>query len=144
MAIFWWLTFLNAVILVLAGPQCLDESGTSVDWYMVYKLPRLADTNDGLFTGHRYAYLTSKSTSGWTMSSLKIDDNKSVFGRTLSQVFQKSDLSTVFYNDESPTGEQVPSSFAHAKGALAGNGKQGFWLIHSVPKFMDVNGSVRF
>ena len=38
------------------------------------------------------------------------------------------------YNDEPPN-DSASSGYAHAKGFLAANATNGFWVIHSVPKW---------
>jgi deoxyribonuclease-2 len=46
----------------------------------------------------------------------------------------KKRLAYAFYNDETPSGKTT-SSGAHAKGVIATDGENGFWLIHSIPKY---------
>lgn len=125
-------------------PQCMDESGKAVDWYIVYKFPYLSHLHQKLFGGYRYAVLTSKDSSGWHLSAHNITDHEnSIFAKTLAPLYSSaSKLSTVFYNDQPPGPDSVPSSYAHAKGIVAGDEKQGFWLIHTVPHFAPSEGAV--
>lgn len=126
-------------------PQCMDESGKPVDWYIIYKFPYLPHLHNPLFGGYRYAILSSSAPDGWHLSEHNITDTKgSIFAHTLASVYGSgaSKISTVFYNDQPPEGE-APSHFAHSKGAVVGDEKQGFWLIHTVPHFAPGEGSVR-
>src|SRR5699024_7917539 len=88
------LAILLAILVghLTARPQCIDDSGHSVDWYIVYKPPHLPD-NDA-FTGHRYAYLSSSSPSKWQLSPNQIDQPGSIFGKTLEQVYKSGKVST--------------------------------------------------
>ncbi|CAG2162984.1 unnamed protein product, partial [Oppiella nova] len=117
--------------------QCRDEKGQPVDWYVVYKLPKVSDSGPPLDTGLRYAYLSSKSQSGWTLSDVDISDETSIFGQTLSPLYAKKvdpGISYINYNDHWPN-DTKKSTGAHAKGVIATDDSHGFWLIHSVPKF---------
>lgn len=118
--------------------QCRDESGKIVDWYVVYKFPRIAGAKSPLDSGFKYAFITSDSKSSWALSNISVTDGeKSIFGQTLHSVYATkldSNLSYINYNDEPPNGETV-STFAHAKGLVATDDAHGFWLIHSVPHF---------
>ncbi|XP_037077387.1 deoxyribonuclease-2-like [Pollicipes pollicipes] len=119
---------------------CLDQDGAAVDWYVLYKLPRLKDADDALVqAGIGYTHFSSAATTGalWTLSEVAINDSSSAAGRTLAPVYAKSErksLLYVFYNDEKPDG---PTSFdkGHTKGVVAFDGDSGFWLVHSVPHY---------
>ncbi|KAH9406902.1 Deoxyribonuclease II [Tyrophagus putrescentiae] len=103
-----------------SSPQCIDESGKAVDWYIVYKFPYLSHLHQKLFGGYRYAVLTSAANDGWHLSANNITDHQnSIFAKTLAPVYgSSSKLSTVFYNDQPPGPESVPSSYAHSKGVV--------------------------
>ena len=126
------------------SPQCLDEDGAPVDWYIVYKFPYLKDSKSEVFGGYRYAFMSSKAADGWHLSNTQTTNPNSIFGKTLSQVYDNPKLNFAFYNDQPPGNESVPSSYAHAKGALAGDEKTGFWLIHTVPHLAPGSGHVSF
>ena len=129
----------------LSSPQCLDEDGTPLDWYIGYKFPKIESSSSNqqsLLTGVRYGILTSLSSSnvnGWKLSPNHIDDSSnSILARTLAQTSHSKheNISIVTYNESPPGGtEEAPIKFAHAKGVLAGDHRQGFWLIHSIPFF---------
>ena len=135
-----------AIQLVNAAgsPQCLDEDGNPVDWYIVYKYPYLSALKSDVFGGYRYGFMTSKASDGWHFSKIQTTDPKSIFGRTLGQIYSDPKLNFAFYNDQPPGTETAPASFAHAKGALAGDDKTGFWLIHTVPHLAPGSGAVSF
>src|SRR5699024_5729831 len=106
------------------------------------KLPYLKSSNKKLFGGFQYAYLTSNQKDGWHFSSHHISDKNSIFGNTLAAYYaNRKGLTSVFYNDQPPTGN-APSSYAHAKGVVVADEKQGFWLIHTIPHFAYSNASV--
>ena len=81
-----------AAALAMSDPQCLDESGTPVDWYTVYKLPReqhkLHSNNPLVNEGVAYAYMTSSSEQRWKLSERSIEDPESMAGRTLAPLYR--------------------------------------------------------
>ncbi|XP_046399199.1 deoxyribonuclease-2-alpha [Ischnura elegans] len=159
-------TFLTILFLVsvTASQQCVDEDGDNVDWYVMYKLPRQKESdNEREREGLAYMYITSRTldTEGWRMSSLSIGDEDSIPGRTLAPVVHSEnmaqDLLWLLYNDQPPNSSKggvvnVTSSleqggdpptpdttkYGHTKGAVLTDGETGFWLVHSVPHFLDV------
>ncbi|CAG2172200.1 unnamed protein product [Oppiella nova] len=117
-----------------------DERNSPVDWYVVYKLPIVANQTDPLRTGLNYAYMTSNSQTGWILSSLNISDQESLFGQTLNQLNKTKldpNVTYIYYNDQPPTNDSE-STGAHAKGVIATDTAHGFWLMHTVPKFPPV------
>ena len=75
---------------------CLDEEGFEVDWYIIYKLPRLKDLlapedvipGDLVHEGLAYAHFSSRNISNsWQLSNLSIGDPKSPPGRTLAHLY---------------------------------------------------------
>ncbi|XP_054169359.1 plancitoxin-1-like [Oppia nitens] len=131
--------------------KCLDETGSPVDWFIVYKVPKLEDSSlDTLRSGFGYTYITDKSiktTTNWILSTKTVDQIESIFGRTVDSVLNKlkksSDVSLVAYNDEKP-GTAKSSGGAHAKGLFAIDSVGAFWMTHSMPKFPDLTHNYRF
>ena len=89
--------------------SCLDEKGRPLDWFIVYKIPKLETSPiDTLSSGYGYAFITDKSlksVNDWTLSDLLIKDKQSLFGRTIDSVIKnikKSKLSYIVYNDDTP------------------------------------------
>lgn len=92
------LQFLICSVLYLVGSSlsahefgCRDENDVIVDWYYMYKLPKDAGhkgkktKSDGL----DYVYITSNTIDdSWTESELKIDDERSIPGRTIRQLYE--------------------------------------------------------
>ncbi|UXI17589.1 phospholipase A-2-activating protein [Sarcoptes scabiei] len=120
-----------------SSPCCKDEDGNCVDWFILYKYPHLAhETESNLFYGYSYAFVTSKSQDSWTLSNKTMKDSDSILGKTLEVFFTDGDrLTSMFYNDQPPS-RRVGSNYAHAKGLMIADAEQGFWLIHSIPRFI--------
>ena len=125
---------------------CRDQNNNLVDWYVLYKLPILTYAQGFARNGSAYLHFSSASTEGqWSLSEVAIDDPASPPGLTLTPVYdapERDDLQYVFYNDEWPDGSSS-STKGHTKGAVAFAGDQGFWMIHSVPKFPPAPGEGR-
>ncbi|XP_073443533.1 deoxyribonuclease-2-alpha [Dendrobates tinctorius] len=130
------LQFLISLILpglCSAAISCYDDHGQPVDWFIVYKLPRLDHTPEA---GIKYMYQDGNS-QGWVQGASLMNDTESAVGRTLSQLYESSDskdVAYVLYNDQPP----VKGSNAvrgHTKGVVLLDQNQGFWLIHSTPHF---------
>eukprot|EP00762_Andalucia_godoyi_P003643 ANDGO_00674.mRNA.1 Plancitoxin-1 len=127
---------------------CISDSGSSVEWWIMYKLPR--SSSKGVFNvtsgthhgssvgseGFDYAYTDSRSSSSsLRMSSHVLTDADSALATTLNVVYKKpSGTGWVFYNDETPDGK-VSSSKGHTKGVFAFSASGGFWLVQSTPRF---------
>jgi len=99
----------------------LDENGKPVDSWVALKV---ADSWNYYYisgtTWVRSAYNLGQGTQGMVM-------------RTAQQAYGTGILMGM-YNDELG-GTSVSGSYAHAKGILATDGNQGFWLVHSMPKW---------
>lgn len=123
------------------GP--LNESGKSVDWWFVYKVPRLAKTSDvASATGYEYLYYDPE-VGKLKKSPYVLTEGKGAVDLTLNNLFDAPAETTgwVLYNDEMPEDahRHDSSSFGHTKGVLAFDTKSetAFWLLHSWPKFAD-------
>lgn len=103
--------------------QCIDDDGHKVDWYIVYKYPRIHDNDNPLFDGHRYATVTSRHPHGWRLSPHPIDHPKqSIFAQTLASLYRKRcnetarmKLSYLFYNDQKERISQEDTQFESCK-----------------------------
>lgn len=124
---------------VLGGPEisCISEDGEAVDWFIFYKLPKKAAKATEK-AGLQYLYLDS-TMQAWIKSHHLINSNRSALGRTLEQLYEahnsKNGSAYLIYNDGAPGSVNRSRHRGHAKGLLVWNRKQGFWLIHSVPRF---------
>lgn len=117
--------------------QCRDENNNPVDWFVVYKFPLIKYAKQSLIKyGKGYMYITdSQLDDGWQISKKNIDAEDSILANTLSFIGDKKndDMLWLAYNDE---GDVECSSCGHTKGFIAGGNSGGFWLIHSVPKYL--------
>lgn len=133
--------------------QCVDEEGASVDWLVLYKIPKLKNSNPYVNEGTAYLYITSKTlTQGWTLSNVPITNNQSIPGRIISQILlpssdmaenKISELFWLLYNDEPPH-THYSTLFGHTKGIVMGTEHDGLWLVHSVPNFPSLSEGVYF
>jgi deoxyribonuclease II len=124
---------LSSVVFGIADRiGCRDEDGNLVDWFYLYKLPKIDGKSE---SGLNYLFVTSSS-SNWTMSQKLMNDSSSMVGKTFEEVYidRKDNKIKLLYNDEAPTGE-VDEVLGHTKGVVVANDISGFWVIHSVPKF---------
>lgn len=116
---------------------CRDNSGNPVDWFAVYKLPRLSSSSsDPVRNGVGQAYMDVNSQK-WTMLDKGIDDTDHAVYFTLQQIYKNAlSQSTAYlmYNDQVPDGP-VSFNHGHTKGDIAFDRTSGFWLVHSVPRF---------
>ena len=116
---------------------CRDLKGKPVDWFVAYKLPDLPTTKKG----SQFLYMDPK-TPTWRQSDLPITDPKSAIGKTFAQLWEAKKNSEVLYavyNDDDPGTNRTDSYRAHMKGAMAFDDFTGFWVIHSVPRFIDLS-----
>jgi len=109
--------------LVDCQVSCLSSSGAPMDWFGALKLPSSYSL-----------YSVSGSGSSFSADGSLSSQNDPV-STTLQQIYQgNSSIGYVLYNDEHPDG-QVSYDNAHMKGVLAFDANQGFWLVHSAPKY---------
>ncbi|XP_045148100.1 deoxyribonuclease-2-beta [Echinops telfairi] len=122
--------------------SCRNEEGDAVDWFVFYKLPKRRDRENGE-TGLEYLYLDS-TTRSWRRSEQLMNVTRSVLGKTLQQLYKayaskSNNTAYLIYNDGVPNGVSMSVNYSrkhgHTKGLLLWNRVQGFWLIHSIPRF---------
>uniref|UniRef100_A0A182JSN6 Mitochondrial proton/calcium exchanger protein n=1 Tax=Anopheles christyi TaxID=43041 RepID=A0A182JSN6_9DIPT len=123
---------------------CRLESGELVDWYYLYKLPKESSDRDSPSNGLRYTFVSSKDVVGqdakgpslqWHVAQYNVNQSSSAPGRTItSSTRHPSTTFTIMYNDE-PANAPVDMDRGHTKGVVSTDGKAGYWLVHSVPKF---------
>lgn len=133
-----WFVILNLQRPVFSSVACIGENGHPVDWFIVYKLPRIKHSADPyLANGVGYIYMDSSSYR-FKMPSKSINSTNSTVGYTLQQIYisyqRSGDIAFLMYNDEDASGREFLSK-AHSKGVLGLDTTSGFWLVHSVPKF---------
>ena len=115
------------VVDIKAELGCLDESGSSVDWWAAIKYPG----------GTTYAYADANSNSFKLSSNDMKYATSGALSETLQQVYKSSSETTGYamYNDESPNGDKWGTAWGHFKGVVASEKSGGFWLIHSAPRY---------
>ncbi|XP_012537888.1 plancitoxin-1 [Monomorium pharaonis] len=128
-----------------ANPRCRDENNKIVDWYVLYKLPKIAESkNPVIKSGLGYLYITNNTVNkSWQLSKKKISAKNSTPGNTLAPLYDDSVASKNLwgmYNDDPPN-RPTSAKYGHAKGVVFVNKQQGFWLIHSVPNYPPVPNS---
>lgn len=156
-----WRLLLSALLLVAwtATPsetttpgttKCKDQSGRDVDWFIVYKLPKMQPSKENFVTpkGGEFVYVdanTPKSTQTWTLSNQNMLDQNNPVARTLKPLFEPSqDLLYVAYNDQPPPGYNGTRN-GHCKGVVLFDSGTGVWLLHSVPRFVgDIGARGRY
>ncbi|CAE52578.1 DNase II [Fowlpox virus] len=116
--------------------NCVNEEGEVVDWYFVYKLPKLQKLGT---KGNEYLYIDSNNPK-WKRGKVPINSRYSIIGKTLYPIYDLYDskyIEYIFYNDGIPGSKNYSSKVGHTKGVMAWNSDSvtGFWLIHSVPRF---------
>ncbi|XP_028667379.2 deoxyribonuclease-2-beta-like [Erpetoichthys calabaricus] len=117
--------------------SCKNEKGESVDWFIIYKLPKYK-INESVGTGLDYMYLDPTLPS-WQRSRFLVNDSQGALWYTLGQLYQdhksKSNTSAyLLYNDDPPLLD-YKKNHGHTKGTVLFDMEQGFWLSHSVPRF---------
>jgi len=136
--------------------SALDESGKPVDWWFIYKVPKLsAGAAMDPATGYEYVYYDStidanpdKLSRRVALSPFRIDQGKGALNLTLDSVFKHPSATTgwILYNDEKPSGAgeaRDDANLGHTKGVIAFDTSSGsaYWLLHSWPKFADPEAS---
>ncbi|KAL7396339.1 hypothetical protein ABVT39_004511 [Epinephelus coioides] len=114
--------------------SCKNEAGEPVDWFVIYKLPKIGEVGSGV----DYMYLDS-SVGSWQMSKFMVNTSEGAMGNTLKQLYMgqayKSNSSVyALYNDGPPILEYI-KGYGHTKGVLLFDHSQGFWISHSIPHF---------
>ncbi|KOC65971.1 Plancitoxin-1 [Habropoda laboriosa] len=123
--------------------QCRDENNVPVDWYVLYKLPKIHTSSNPLIRkGLAYLYITNLTIgTGWRLSTRPIAWNNSIPGITLAPLYDRGNEDENLwnlYNDSPPSSGEVSQNYGHTKGVVMANRDRGFWLIHSVPNFPPV------
>lgn len=126
------LVFLLVLISVNAD-QCLNPSGTMVNWWVQMLFP-------GSVPGG-FGYIDSTYTApSFVVHQEDPDSTGTPMTRTLSQI-NTLKLQSVAWNDEKPDGN-TSSTKAHSKGVIGYNQAthKGFFIVHSIPQFPAFNG----
>ena len=74
--------------------SALDESGKAVDWWFIYKVPKLTqDANSDSATGYEYVYFDANA-KAVGKSPNRLDQGKGALNLTLNSVFSKPAATT--------------------------------------------------
>lgn len=126
--------------------QAHDEAGKAVDWWFIYKVPKLTrrSTAGETVTSTGYEYVYYDPTQDRVMpSDFLLDHDKGALNNTLNAVFNKPPATTgwILYNDEMPADadRRDNGNLGHSKGVIAFDveSKSALWLLHSWPKYAD-------
>jgi deoxyribonuclease II len=119
----------NLYLVNASSISCLDEEGNAVDSWVA------------LSQNFDYRYYWHSDTEGFVRSIYDLNQTTSgcIMG-TVNQLYSPNlDLDNVayaLYNDDPPPPlGSATSTYAHSKGILLFNDKQGFWLVHSKPNW---------
>lgn len=123
--------------------SALDENGKPVDWWFLYKVPKLTkDAQTASATGYEYVYFDANAKEVRRSPNLLTGDNGAL-KQTLASVFTHPNATTgwILYNDEMPASARRKDngSLGHTKGVIAFDTatKSALWLLHSWPKYAD-------
>lgn len=117
---------------------CRDENNGEVDWYILYKTPRIQDKG---LTGLDYVYIYPAGQNNVTSQPNKklINDPNGILANTLHPLFTPPpNFGFISYNDQPPDymKKSVSSSYGHSKGVvMVQKNRRGVWLLHSTPHF---------
>eukprot|EP00105_Crassostrea_gigas_P023904 XP_011443949.1 PREDICTED: plancitoxin-1-like [Crassostrea gigas] len=118
--------------------NCKNPSGRAVDWFILYKLPKL-NTGKVHTVGTEFFYMDADNQNFkiTTMQNV-IRPNRNPLFQTLKPLYINSPFiqSFAMYNDQEPSGKKrAAQTKAHSKGALAFDKSNGFWMISGIPRF---------
>ena len=124
--LYLYLFFISLYITSLYSLNCINEVGKKVDWWVILKIPNSA------------SYVYSDSNNNMMPSVYQINDTQyGAMTNTILQLHQKEKQNYILSNDEPYNSTWNVSSliYGHSKGVLGYDNKQGFWIVHSFPKF---------
>ncbi|XP_047454248.1 deoxyribonuclease-2-alpha [Mugil cephalus] len=143
--------FLFLSLLILCAPlggqtsliSCYNDKGDAVDWFYIYKLPK-EHGGKSPERGEMYL-LMDKGSEGWTEGKGTVNDTTGALGQTVGQLYSQgknTEVAYILYNDQPPTedfgdrwDDNSGSRGGHTKGVVLVDKNQGFWLVHSTPRF---------
>ncbi|BFZ05877.1 hypothetical protein BsWGS_08916 [Bradybaena similaris] len=120
------------------GITCLDAMGKSVDWYAIYKIPKISRSSNWIIKEGLAPFYLDVNSPSWTFLNQSMNDSQQPVYQTLTPIYsgKKQDMMYILYNDEPPSSQaSFESEGGHTKGVVAFDKNSGFWLIHSSPHF---------
>ncbi|XP_070547212.1 plancitoxin-1-like [Ptychodera flava] len=120
-----------------AAISCKDDQGKNVDWFIIYKVPKiLKSKNELMRAGVAYYYFDPSVQTG-RLSTVGIDSPNQALAKTLNQIYsnhKSKSVAYLMYSDSWPH-QKAKSNRGHTKGDVCLDKTSGFWLVHSVPQF---------
>ncbi|XP_054875861.1 deoxyribonuclease-2-beta-like [Poeciliopsis prolifica] len=113
---------------------CKNDLNAEVDWYILYKMPKMDPTS----TGTEYFYIDS---SGKSEELNNINNPNGVLGNTLRPLFRpirnmEETFGFISYSDQPPGCSADQKRFGHSKGlVMVDRTGTGVWILHSTPRF---------
>ncbi|KAL1427238.1 hypothetical protein MTO96_017532 [Rhipicephalus appendiculatus] len=126
------------------SPRCKDQDGQDVDWFIIYKLPRMQTYEQNSFTpeGGEFAYIDSRTSKEplryWPLSAQDLYKPQNPVALTLAPLYEnttRKDILYFVYNDQPPPIYSGTRN-GHCKGVVLFDDNVGVWLLHSVPGFV--------
>lgn len=122
--------------------ECRDQQNNPVDWFIFYKIGRLSNeqiTDEHIRNGTGFLYMDANN-KNWTLSKTGMESQTQALGYTLQQYYDNQNdplVLSVFYNDQLPWPRNGTWSneTGHTKGFVVFGEQNGFWIVHSIPKF---------
>lgn len=130
---------------VESSPKCKDQDGQDVDWFIVYKLPRMQPHKGNFMRpeGGEFVYVDARNSKEslrwWPLSSQDLFEPDNPVAFTLAPLYENTtgkDVLYFVYNDQSPEYYNGTRN-GHSKGVVLFDESSGVWLLHSVPRFVD-------
>ncbi|TKR77866.1 hypothetical protein L596_018766 [Steinernema carpocapsae] len=134
------------LIFVDARTLCKDMNNEEVDWFVFYKMPKQTWSSDAnVAAGTGFIYLDSNNKK-WQQQTVGLDSLNQAIAYTMQAYYNNPSNNRLFhvlYNDEIPDSTVWSDTSGHTKGAAVFDTLYGFWLIHSLPRFLN-NASYEF
>ncbi|XP_070547173.1 plancitoxin-1-like [Ptychodera flava] len=92
------------------GISCQDDQGMNVDWFIIYNIPEIPDSDNELAKAGVAYYYFDPSVQTSRLSTVGIDSPKQALAKTLNQIYsnhKSKNVAYLMYNDEWPI--QKPS-----------------------------------
>ncbi|XP_071140616.1 plancitoxin-1-like isoform X1 [Mytilus edulis] len=116
--------------------QCRSQTNKPVDWFIVYKIPKLGSHPDPNFQAGTGFYYMDNNNPELTPSDRGLDVKSDALFYTLDQIYNnKTEVGYFMYSDHTPANGTGANPRGHAKGVLGFVQSGGFWMIHSAPRF---------
>uniref|UniRef100_A0A8W8LDQ3 Uncharacterized protein n=1 Tax=Magallana gigas TaxID=29159 RepID=A0A8W8LDQ3_MAGGI len=117
--------------------NCISPLGDSVDWFMMYKVPKATRPMPKKTTGKEFYYLDANNAT-WSFMDVNIKEpDQNPLYYTLQQIYQKNPEKYGMYNDQPPQGS-VPLTSSTTNQATGAHMKEKIFDI-TKPMFFDGN-----